>query len=66
MSNTFTEMPLNEVQQLAFTATKIPVKNVQNVVLPGSAQMSGSLSVVIAEHRLEDHGSSRTRSPTPS
>lgn len=50
MSNTFTEMPLNEVQQLAFTATKIPVKNVQNVVLPGSAQMAGSLSVVILDN----------------
>ncbi len=47
MSNTFIEIPLSEVQQLAFTATKIPVKNVQNVVLPGSAQMAGSLSVVI-------------------
>lgn len=50
MSNTFTEIPLNEVQQLAFTATKIPVKNVQNVVLPGSAQMAGSLSVVILDN----------------
>ena len=50
MSNTFTEIPLSEVQQLAFTATKIPVKNVQNVVLPGSAQMSGSLSVVILDN----------------
>lgn len=50
MSNTFIEIPLSEVQQLAFTATKIPVKNVQNVVLPGSAQMAGSLSVVILDN----------------
>jgi len=50
MSNIYTEIPLNEVQQLAFTATKVPVKNVQNVVLPGSAQMAGSLSVVILDN----------------
>ena len=50
MSNVYTEIPLNEVQQLAFTATKVPVKNVQNVVLPGSAQMAGSLSVVILDN----------------
>jgi polyisoprenyl-teichoic acid--peptidoglycan teichoic acid transferase len=50
MSNTFIEIPMSEVQQLAFTATKIPVKNVQNVVLPGSAQMAGSLSVVILDN----------------
>ena len=50
MSNTFIEIPVSEVQQLAFTATKIPVKNVQNVVLPGSAQMAGSLSVVILDN----------------
>ena len=50
MSNIYTEIPLNEVQQLAFTATKVPVKNVQNVVLPGSAQMAGSLSVVLLDN----------------
>jgi polyisoprenyl-teichoic acid--peptidoglycan teichoic acid transferase len=50
MSNAYNEIPLNEVQQLAFTATKVPVKNVQNVVLPGSAQMAGSLSVVILDN----------------
>jgi len=47
MSNTFTAIPLSEVEQLAFTSSKIPVKQVQNVVLLGSAQMAGSLSVVI-------------------
>jgi polyisoprenyl-teichoic acid--peptidoglycan teichoic acid transferase len=41
-----TTMPLGEIMPLAFTASKIPVKNVQNVVLPGSAGMEGSLSVV--------------------
>ncbi len=50
MSNIYTEIPLNEVQQLAFTATKVPVKNVRNVVLPGSAQMAGSLSVVMLDN----------------
>lgn len=46
MSNIENELPVNEVMQLAFTAEKIPVKNVQNVVLPGSAGSAGSLSVV--------------------
>jgi polyisoprenyl-teichoic acid--peptidoglycan teichoic acid transferase len=46
MRNIDTTMPLGEIMPLAFTASKIPVKNVQNVVLPGSAGMEGSLSVV--------------------
>ena len=50
MSNVYAELPLDEAMQLAFTATKIPVKNVQNVVLPGSAQMAGSLSVVMLDN----------------
>ena len=39
-------MSLNEIMQLAFTVSGIPLKNVQNVVLPGSAHTVGSLSVV--------------------
>jgi LCP family protein required for cell wall assembly len=49
MRNVDTTAPLAEVIQLAFTASHIPVKNVQNVVLPGSAGMSGSLSVVFLD-----------------
>jgi LCP family protein required for cell wall assembly len=46
MRNIDTTTPLAEIMPLAFTASKISVKNVQNVVLPGSAGMAGSLSVV--------------------
>jgi polyisoprenyl-teichoic acid--peptidoglycan teichoic acid transferase len=46
MRNIDTTMPLNEIMPLAFTASTIPVKNVQNVVLPGGTGMVGSLSVV--------------------
>ena len=46
LTNSFTGMPLGEVMQLAFTVTKIPLKDVQNVVLPGNAHTVGSLSVV--------------------
>jgi LCP family protein required for cell wall assembly len=46
LTNSFTAMSLNDVMQLAFTVTDIPMKNVQNVVLPGSAHSTGSLSVV--------------------
>ena len=47
MSNMTTDVPLGEVMQLAFTASEIPVKNVQNVVLPGGTGMIGSQSVVV-------------------
>ena len=46
MRNIETTMPLDEIMPLAFTASKVPVKNVQNVVLPGGTGMVGSLSVV--------------------
>ena len=46
MSNMTTTVPLNEATELAFTASKVPVKNVQNVVLPGGTGMIGSQSVV--------------------
>jgi LCP family protein required for cell wall assembly len=46
MSNMSTTVPLSQVMQLAFTASEVPVKNVQNVVLPGGTGMIGSQSVV--------------------
>jgi len=41
-----TTVPINEAMQLAFTASKVPVKNVQNVVLPGGTGTIGGQSVV--------------------
>ncbi len=46
LTNSFSGMPLNEIMALAFASTKIPLKNVQNVVLPGNAHTVGGLSVV--------------------
>jgi polyisoprenyl-teichoic acid--peptidoglycan teichoic acid transferase len=47
MSNMTTTAPLNEILRLAFTASKVPPKNVQNVVLPGTTQTIGSQSTVV-------------------
>lgn len=49
MRNTYLTLSLSEVIDLAQTATYIPVKKVQNIVLPGSAQLVGSLSVVVLD-----------------
>jgi len=49
MRNTDLTLSLNEVIDLAQTATYISVAKVQNIVLPGSAQMAGSLSVVMLD-----------------
>ena len=46
MRNIETEMPLSEIMALAYTASKVPAKEVQNVVLPGGTGMVGSMSVV--------------------
>jgi len=46
LSNSFSGMSLSEIMQLAFTVSQIPLKNVQNVVLPGNAHTVGGLSVV--------------------
>ena len=46
LSNMTATVPLNEAMQLAFTASKVPVKNVQNVVLPGGTGMISGQSVV--------------------
>ncbi len=49
MRNTDLTLSLNEVIDLAYTASRLPVAKVQNLVLPGSAQMVGSLSVVVLD-----------------
>jgi LCP family protein required for cell wall assembly len=49
MRNLYTEMSLGEIIPLAFSASAIPPKHVQNVVLPGNATMQGSLSVVVLD-----------------
>jgi polyisoprenyl-teichoic acid--peptidoglycan teichoic acid transferase len=46
MRNIETTMPLVEILPLAFTASKIPPKSVQNVVLPGGTGTAGTLSIV--------------------
>jgi LCP family protein required for cell wall assembly len=46
MRNIETEMALSEVMGLAYTASKVPVTKVQNVVLPGGTGMIGGISVV--------------------
>jgi LCP family protein required for cell wall assembly len=46
MRNIETAMPLSEIMPLAYTASKVPAKKVQNVVLPGGTGMVGSMSVV--------------------
>jgi len=46
MRNIETEMALSEVMGLAYTASKVPVTKVQNVVLPGGVGMIGGISVV--------------------
>jgi ABC-type glucose/galactose transport system permease subunit len=42
-----TNLSADQVVQLAYTVTAQPVKKVQNIVFPGSAQTVGSKSVVI-------------------
>jgi anionic cell wall polymer biosynthesis LytR-Cps2A-Psr (LCP) family protein len=46
LRNTRTDVPKDELLQLAFLASQIPVKNVNNFVVPGSTGMEGSESVV--------------------
>jgi polyisoprenyl-teichoic acid--peptidoglycan teichoic acid transferase len=46
MRNLSTDLPLTNILQLAYFSTKIPLKNVQNMVLPGTTGMEGALSVV--------------------
>ena len=44
--NMDTDLPLDEIVELAFTASRIPLKDVRNVVLPGGTGSIGGLSVV--------------------
>ena len=44
--NLDTDLPLGELVDLAFTASRIGMKDVRNVVLPGGTGMVGGLSVV--------------------
>lgn len=44
--NMDTDLPLDEIVELAFTASRIPLKGVRNVVLPGGTGSIGGLSVV--------------------
>lgn len=46
LRNAQTDVPLDELLTLAFTATTINPKRVVNVVLPGSVGMSGTTSIV--------------------
>jgi LCP family protein required for cell wall assembly len=46
MRNIETEIPLSEVMALAFTASEVPAKKVQNVVLPGGTGTAGGMSIV--------------------
>jgi polyisoprenyl-teichoic acid--peptidoglycan teichoic acid transferase len=44
-----TTLSVDEILQLAYTVTAQPVKKVQNIVLPGSSQTMGGLSVVVLD-----------------
>ena len=46
LSNMSTTLTMDQVLQLAYTVTAQPVKNVQNIVLPGSSASIGGLSAV--------------------
>jgi LCP family protein required for cell wall assembly len=46
LRNAQTDVPLDELMTLAFTATTLNPKRVVNVVLPGSIGMSGTTSIV--------------------
>jgi LCP family protein required for cell wall assembly len=49
MAATSSELTAEEIIQLAYTVTAQPVKKVQNIVLPGSSQTMGGLSVVVLD-----------------
>jgi polyisoprenyl-teichoic acid--peptidoglycan teichoic acid transferase len=46
MKNISTDLPLTNILQLAYFSNKIPLKNVENIVFPGTTGTEGSLSVV--------------------
>ncbi len=49
LRNMDTTLSLDEVMDLAFTASTVKAKRVQNLVLPGNAQTVGGLSVVLLD-----------------
>jgi polyisoprenyl-teichoic acid--peptidoglycan teichoic acid transferase len=49
--NMDTDLPMDEIVELAFTASRIPLKDVRNVVLPGGTGSIGGLSVVALSMR---------------
>jgi hypothetical protein len=46
MRSLSTDLPLTNVLRLAFLCARIPPRNVQNVVLPGSVGSANGLSIV--------------------
>ncbi|HSJ50336.1 MAG TPA: LCP family protein [Actinomycetota bacterium] len=46
LRNARTDVPLDELITLAFTGASVNAKHVPNIVLPGSVQMAGNVSVV--------------------
>ncbi len=46
MRSLSTDLPMSNVLRLAFLCTRIPAKNVQNIVLPGSVGSANGLSIV--------------------
>jgi polyisoprenyl-teichoic acid--peptidoglycan teichoic acid transferase len=54
LRNAQTDVPLDELMTLAFTATTINPKRVVNVVLPGSLDMAGEVSIVALDQTTLD------------
>ena len=54
LRNAQTDVPIDELMTLAFTATTINPKRVVNVVLPGSIGMSGTTSIVSLNQTVLD------------
>jgi len=46
MRSLSTDLPLSDVLRLAMLCSRIPPRNVQNVVLPGGVGSAGGLSIV--------------------
>jgi len=75
MRSLSTDLPLSNVLRLAFLCTRIPPRNVQNVVLPGGIGSANGLSIVRLSSSVRTifrdasrsaivRGSHRPRSPT--
>jgi LCP family protein required for cell wall assembly len=46
MRNVQTDMTLDQVMQFAYTALSVDPKHIENMVVPGSSQMAGAVSIV--------------------